>query len=124
MRTDVAFVSRCGTLSNSMISSWLLIFRRMKNYNKNDNTIAYIYSPDSFISSFMDIYNIKPQFKNSLLVLLLKAAVEKISGMGDLRYSNNVVNFYSMLEATSRKVFEAVLENLIGHCLCQIPKAN
>ena len=72
----------------------------------------------------MDIYNIKPQFKNSLLVLLLKAAVEKISGMGDLRYYNNVVNFYSMLEATSRKGFEAVSEKLMGPCLQSIHKVN
>ena len=68
-----------------------------KNYNNNDNKIAEIYSPDSFFAYFMELYNKNMQFKNYLLVVLLKYAVAKISGMGNPRYEYNVVNFYSML---------------------------
>ena len=88
-----------------------------KNYNKKDNIIADIDSPDSFIAYFMELYNKNTPFNHFLLVGLLKDAVAKMSEMGNLRYAQNVVNFYSMLEATSRKRFEAVSAKLVGHCL-------
>ena len=47
---------------------------------------------------------------------LIKTAFKKISGIGNPRYAQNVVNFYSMLEATSKKGFDVVLENLMGPC--------
>ena len=55
---------------------------------------------------------------------LLKDAVAKMSGMVNPRYAYNLVNFYSMLEATSRKGFEAVPEKLMGACLQNIHKVN
>ena len=64
-----------------------------KNENNNDNTISDIESPDSFIASFMDVYNKNLQFNHSLLVGLLNSNVAKISGMGDPRCAHNLVNF-------------------------------
>ena len=72
----------------------------------------------------MDIYNTEPQLKNSLIVGFLKAAAAKISGMGNPRYVMNVVNFYSMMETTTRKGCEDVLADLMGPCLRQIYKFN
>ena len=40
------------------------------------------------------------------------------------RYAQDVVKFYSTLEATSRKGFDAVLSNLMGTCLYQMQKVN
>ena len=91
-----------------------------KNDKNNYNTIADIDYLYSFITYFMYIYNKNPQFKNSLLVRFIKAAVAKMSGMENLRYDQNVVKFYSMLEATSRKGFEAISLNLMGTCFCHM----
>ena len=55
---------------------------------------------------------------------LLKDAVAKMSGMVNPRYAYNLVNFYSMLEATSRKGFEAVPEKSMGPCLQHMQKVN
>ena len=55
---------------------------------------------------------------------MLKADLAKKSGMGNMRYDQNVVNFYSMLEATLKKGFEAILENLMDYCLRKIHNFN
>ena len=54
------------------------------NDNNNDNTIAEIDSPYSSIEYFVEFYNTNPQFKNYLLVGLIKAAVVKITRMSNL----------------------------------------
>ena len=77
-----------------------------------------------FIKSSVELYNTMSRLNNSLLVGLIKDAVEKMSGMGNPRYAYNVVNCYSMLEETSRKGFEAISKNLTGPCLRQMQKVN
>ena len=76
-----------------------------KNDNNNYNAIEYIDSSDSFIVYLVEIYNTNPLFNHSLHVGFLKFAVAKMSVTINPRYAHNVVNFYSMLEATSRKGF-------------------
>ena len=44
--------------------------------------------------------------------------------MENPRYAQNVINFYSILEATSRKWFEVVSVNLMGTCLQQIQRVD
>ena len=72
----------------------------------------------------MELYNTNPQFKNYLLLGLLKDSVAKMSGMVNTRYAYNVVNSYSMLVATSSKEFDDVSKNFIGPCLKYMQKVN
>ena len=64
-----------------------------KKYNNNDNTNAEVDSEYSFIASFIELYNKDLKLKNPLLVGLPKDDVTKMSGMGNKRYAQNVVNF-------------------------------
>jgi hypothetical protein len=55
---------------------------------------------------------------------LLHAAVTWLSGEKNPKYAINVLNFYSMIDTSSRKLFEMVSANLHGPSLHQMQGVN
>jgi hypothetical protein len=90
---------------------------KTKNLNQATDSLS-LPDTDSFINKFIAMYKkdkSNDDFKNSLVVCLLKAFVAKMSGEEmNPAYSPNIFNFYLALSATSRKSFEFVSGNLLG----------
>ena len=72
---------------------------------------------DPFLESFPSMYHDNSKFRDGLLVALMSAFVSKASSHPNPKFLVDVVNFYIVLEATSRKAFGLVSVCLIGHCL-------
>eukprot|EP00957_Ditylum_brightwellii_P097593 7432133-Ditylum_brightwellii.AAC.1 len=87
----------------------------------NSKSMPGIYS---YLNKFVDMYNddSNKQFKNVLVVCLLKAFVAKMSRQKNPVYSQNVFNFCLALSATSRKSFVFVSDILMGPAIQQIQR--
>ena len=55
---------------------------------------------DSFLANFNKLYNKNREFKDSLLVCLMKACVAKVDGVKNPQYGTKVLNFYLALSAS------------------------
>ena len=70
---------------------------------------------DSFLNNFVEHYKTNPKFCSSLVVLLMKGCVAKVSGMKNPKHGTNFLNFVIGLSVSGgKKAFEYVSGNLCG----------
>ena len=74
---------------------------------------GYMPGVDSFLDKFIGHYNSNEDFKQSLIVTLVKAYVAKVEGVDNPHYGSKVLNFFMALAASGdKKAFEYVSGNL------------
>jgi hypothetical protein len=120
VKRNLEFIDECLELDKMLLS---------KKLKSSGSTIASRIetgsdSPDVFLSKFLSLYKTNPEFASSLICGLLRAAVAKMSGQKNPQYATHVLNFYSMIETSSRKSFEMVSANLYGPSLRQMQRVN
>jgi len=79
---------------------------------------------DPFLESSLSMYHDNPTFRDGLRVALISAFVSKANGHPNPKFSVEVVNFYIILEATSRGALGLVSGNFLGPCLRSIQHPN
>jgi hypothetical protein len=68
----------------------------------------------SFLKDAADLYESNPVFRDSLVIGLLKAAVNRTKGMGNAEMDEKVINFYRFVATYSPKAATIVSANLQG----------
>ena len=65
-----------------------------------------------FLKDAANMYDTNPKFRDSLVVVLLKAAVNRADGTRNAEIDEKVINFYQFVDTYSPKASMIVLENL------------
>ena len=81
-------------------------------------------STDSFLQAFTEMYQEHVEFREGLLVALMRAFVSKANGHRNPEFPLCSMNFYVALEATSRKAFSLVSANMLGPSLRAVQRRN
>ena len=71
-------------------------------------------SSTSFLEKISDLYENNPSFRESLVVGMLKASVDRMLGNGNDQMSEKVVNFYRFVATYSPRAAQVVSANLNG----------
>ena len=79
---------------------------------------------DLFLQAFTQMYREHVEFREGLLVALMRAFVSKANGHRNPEFPLCSMNFYVALEATSRKAFSLVSANMLGPSLRAVQQRN
>ena len=118
-KTCSTYLRKYGHLLRSCLVKPLDLYNEFKcTQNKIQNQGTWFLSlpgTDSFINKSIAMYKDKSNnnFKNLLVVCLLKSFVANMSGEANPIYSTNIFNLYLALSDTLRKRFEFLSGNLL-----------
>jgi hypothetical protein len=88
------------------------------------NEEGRVLGQDKFVRKFMSLYWDNVQFRSSMIVELLKTAVNCIREHKNAPFSSKVLNWFQALDATSRPACDLVSANLFGPSLRHLKSIN
>ena len=87
-------------------------------------TLTEVKNVNNFLFTFVQMYRINQELRESLIMGLLHVMFEKLKGHQNPKLPAKVMNFFVALDATSLQGYDFVSANFLGPALCTIHRYN